>query len=153
MFTVLLLVGFELTMCSAGWLLHEGQAGDKQVVEVREAKKQDLYTLTLVLPGITGDRANGLCWRLCCHNNVMSYSSSRDGKRNHPRFILAHSTQNGLWCHSGIHSGITSCISWEDELGRINICLLAYQIRGQRWRFGNMEKGHGVMWLRSTCYI
>lgn len=69
----------------------------------------------------------------------MSYSSSRDGKRNHPRFILARSTQNAIWCHSGIHSGITSCISWEDELGRINICLLAYQIKGPEmevWKYG-----------------
>lgn len=59
-FTVLLIVGFELTMWSAGLLLHEGQAGDKQVMEVKEAEKQDLYTLTQALPGITGDQANGL---------------------------------------------------------------------------------------------
>lgn len=47
-------------MWSAGLLLHEGQAGDKQVMEVKEAEKQDLYTLTQALPGITVDQANGL---------------------------------------------------------------------------------------------
>lgn len=34
--------------------------GDKQAVEVKEAEKQEPYTLTPALPGIASDQANAL---------------------------------------------------------------------------------------------
>lgn len=109
---------------------------------MKEAEKQDPYTLTSKRPSKRS--VAGGCAVITTLRATLAHGMEKE-------IILAislhtaHDVRRCLMSRRDTLCGITPCISWEDELGRINICLLAYQIRGQRRRFGNMERGYGIM--------